>query len=229
MSTGQDCCPTDRDKLRLFLQREILELLLTITMVDNTPIDAVNLTSRDANASADIIAIMSSHSQPPAPNQRLSAGAITLLMSPLCLSVFLSSLDLTVVTPAIPAMASSLPSSQDYVWIGSAFILASTAVTPVWGTTADIWGCKPIILIALCLFLVGSLLCGLAPSLGAPVAGRVVQGVGSSGMGTMVNTIICDSFSLKDRSLYLATTSGVWAIGSAVGPIIGGALRTRLE
>lgn len=63
----------------------------------------------------------------------------------------------------------------------------------------------------------------------ALIAGRAVQGVGASGMGVMVNTIICDMFSLRDRGLYLAITSVIWAIGSAVGPIIGGVFATQLK
>lgn len=150
-------------------------------------------------------------------------------MIPLCLSVLLSSLDLTIVTPAIPAIVASFHSTAGYVWIGSGFVLASTAATPVWGSLADIWGRKPIILAALSLFLAGSLLCALAPQMDALVAGRVVQGLGASGMGTMVNVIICDTFSLRDRGLYLAITSIVWAVGSAIGPVIGGTFTSRLE
>jgi MFS family permease len=63
----------------------------------------------------------------------------------------------------------------------------------------------------------------------ALIAGRAVQGLGASGMGTMVNVIICDTFSLRDRGLYLAITSLVWAVGSAVGPVIGGIFTTRSE
>jgi MFS family permease len=84
-------------------------------------------------------------------------------------------------------------------------------------------------LVALALFLGGSLLCALAPQMDALIAGRAVQGLGSSGMGTMVNVIICDTFPPRDRGLYLAITSIVWAIGSAVGPIIGGSFVIRLE
>ncbi|KAJ4421719.1 hypothetical protein N0V82_003563 [Gnomoniopsis sp. IMI 355080] len=104
-------------------------------------------------------------------SSRLSALTIALLMTPLCLSVLLSSLDLTMVTPAIPSIAGSFHSSSGFVWVGGAFVLASTATTPVWGTVAD---------------------------MDMLIAGRGVQGVGASGMGTMVNTIICDSFSMRD-------------------------------
>ncbi|KAI8190561.1 Efflux pump dotC [Colletotrichum sp. SAR 10_77] len=133
-------------------------------------------------------------------------------MASLCLSVALSALDMTIVTTAIPNIVASLDSVAGYIWVGSAFILGFTAVTPIWGSVADLWGRKPIILLALTIFLVGSLLCALAPHMDALIAGRAVQGVGASGMGVMVNTIICDMFSLRDRGLYLAITSIIWAI-----------------
>jgi len=167
--------------------------------------------------------------EPPTTVQKPSGTTIALIMTPLCLSVMLSALDLTIVTPAIPAIVGSFKSVTGYIWVGSAFILANTAITPIWGSVADIWGRKPIMLIAVAVFLAGSLLCALAPRMDALIVGRAVQGLGASGMGTMVNVIICDTFSLRDRGLYLAITSIVWAVGSGVGPVLGGVFTTRLE
>ncbi|KAK8052596.1 major facilitator superfamily domain-containing protein [Apiospora rasikravindrae] len=160
---------------------------------------------------------------------RPPAATILLTMAPLCLSVLLSALDLTITTPAIPSVASALSSASGYAWVGSAFSLAMTAVTPVWATVADIWGRKPVMLAAQAVFFAGSMLCARAPTMAALIAGRAVQGVGASGMGTMVNTIICDTFSMRDRGLYLAVTSIVWAVGSAVGPVLGGIFTTKLD
>ncbi|KAK3989377.1 major facilitator superfamily domain-containing protein [Cladorrhinum sp. PSN332] len=151
--------------------------------------------------------------------------SITLLLLPLCLSSFLSALDLTIITPAIPSIVSSFPSSSSsggYIWLGSAFILAHSASTPIWGSLSDIWGRKPIILSSLTLFLVGSLICALAKTMDTLIGGRVLQGLGASGMTMLVKIIICDSFSLRDRAVYLAVTSVVWAVGSGVGPVLGG-------
>lgn len=161
--------------------------------------------------------------------EHLSGAAIALTMGSLCLSALLAALDLTIVATAVPAMVADLQANAGYIWIGSAFILGHTAVTPVWGAVADLWGRRPVILTALAVFLVGSLICGLAPALGALVAGRAVQGLGASGLGVMINTIICDMFSLRERGLYLAITSIIWAIGSAVGPVLGGVFTTRLQ
>ncbi|OHF04059.1 plays a role in the entry into G0 [Colletotrichum orchidophilum] len=196
----------------------------------------------ELNASADEIvpipneALGDAHNRDPpladvpsAAVPKLSGTSIALTMTSLCLSATLSALDLTIVTTAVPNIVASLHSVAGYIWVGSAFILGFTAVTPVWGSVADLWGRKPIILLALTIFLAGSLLCALAPHMDALIAGRAVQGVGASGMGVMVNTIICDMFSLRDRGLYLAVTSVIWAIGSAVGPVLGGVFTTRLN
>ena len=82
---------------------------------------------------------------------------------------------------------------------------------------------------AVAVFLVGSLLCALALDMDVLIAGRAVQGLGASGMSIMVNIVISDMFSLRDRGLYLAITSIVWAVGSAVGPVLGGVFTTRLK
>lgn len=165
----------------------------------------------------------------PAAARKLSNATVALTLMSLCLSVMLSALDLTIVTTAVPAIVGSFKSKVGYVWIGSAYILAYAAITPVWGSVADIWGRKPIMVIAVATFLAGSLLCALAPNMDALIAGRAIQGLGASGMSIMVNVVISDMFSLRDRGLYLATTSMVWAVGSAVGPVLGGVFTTRLK
>ncbi|KAF2464161.1 putative MFS transporter [Lindgomyces ingoldianus] len=209
-------------------QQQRSELITTVTRNHSThdPGAATNNTNVDGSSLIQPAPFIESELEEAV--QKLSGAAITVIMAPLCLSCFLSALDLTIITPAIPAIVSSFNSVTSYAWIGSAFILASTAITPVWGSVADIWGRKPIMLIALTIFLAGSLICALAPHMDVLIAGRAIQGLGSSGMGTMANVIICDSFSMRDRGLYLAITSLVWAVGCAVGPVIGGSFTTRL-
>jgi MFS family permease len=192
--------------------------------------DPDNQTSHgDAGDAGDTSTDQNANAVPQEQGQAPSGTAAALIMVPLCLSVTMSALDLTIVTPAIPAMVSAFQSETGYVWIGSAFILASTASTPVWGSVANIWGRKPIMLISVAVFVLGSLLCALAKNMDALLAGRTIQGLGASGMGTMVNVIICDTFSLRDRGLYLAITSIVWAVASAVGPVVGGIFTTTLR
>ncbi|KAJ6153207.1 hypothetical protein N7497_007526 [Penicillium chrysogenum] len=159
------------------------------------------------NANAAPARAPSGSSEQATESPRLSSANIAWTMMSLCLSVLLSALDLTIVTPAIPAIVGSFQSAA--------------AVTPVWGSVSDIWGRKPIMLIAVAIFLVGSLVCALAPKMNALIVGRAIQGLGGSGMGIMVNIVVSDMFSLRDRGLYLAITSLVWAVGSAIGPVLG--------
>jgi len=160
--------------------------------------------------------------------QSLTRTATFLSMVSLCVAVLLSALDVTIVATALPSIVADFHSSAGYTWVGGAFILSSAAVTPIWCSVSDIWGRKPIMLIAVAVFLIGSLLCALAPRIDILIAGRAIQGAGAAGIGILVNIIICDMFSMRDRSLYLAISSLMWAVGSAIGPVLGGVFVTRL-
>jgi MFS family permease len=86
---------------------------------------------------------------------------------------------------------------------------------------------RSIMLIAVAIFLVGSIVYAPAPKMNALIVGRAIQGLGGSGMGIMVNIIVSDMFSLRDRGLYLAITSLAWAVGSAIGPVLGGVFERK--
>ncbi|TPX08847.1 uncharacterized protein E0L32_009665 [Thyridium curvatum] len=163
------------------------------------------------------------------PPKKRSRTNIAISMTILCLSVVLSALDLTIVTTAMPAIVASFGSVSGYTWIGGSFVLAQTATTPVWGSLSDIWGRKIIKLVALAAFLVGSLVCAVVKDLESFIAGRAIQGLGAAGMGSMVNIIISDMFSLRDRGAYFAITSVVWAVISAIGPLLGGVFTTLIS
>ena len=158
-----------------------------------------------------------------------SGANIFVTMASLCLSVTLSALDLTIVTTALPAIVSDFGSGSGYIWIGGAYILAYTAILPIWGAVANIWGRKPIMMIAVAVFFVGSVLCATVRQPDAFIAARAVQGLGAAGMGVMVNVVIADMFSLRERGLYLAITSIFYAIASAVGPVLGGVFTNQLK
>lgn len=84
-------------------------------------------------------------------------------------------------------------------------------------------------LIAVAAFLVGSFVYALAPKMNVLIMGRVIRGLGGSGIGIMVNIVVSDMFLLRDRGLYLAITSLVWAVGSAIGPVLSGVFTERLR
>ncbi|KAJ5636529.1 uncharacterized protein N7484_009842 [Penicillium longicatenatum] len=145
------------------------------------------------------------------------------VMFSLCLAMFLSALDVTIVATALPTIARQVnASTAGYAWIGSAYTLSNTASVPVWAQLSNIFGRKPIIMLANLAFLGGSLICGLAKSVGMLIGGRVVQGLGGGGCLIMVTIIIGDMFEVKERAKYYGLTGIVWAISSGIGPILGG-------
>lgn len=172
----------------------------------------------------------SSPQDPLAATNRRSPKSTAFLILQLGLLSLLSSLDLTVLTPALPTVISSLTDSSPgttsastgYIWLTSSFVLSFTALLPLWAALSDIWGRKPILISSLLLFLAGSLICALAPSIQSLIGGRAVQGAGAGGMGMMTNIVICDTFSLRERGLWLGVMSAVWGVGSVVGPVLGG-------
>ena len=169
--------------------------------------------------------------EPPAAvlTRQQSGTSIFVTMTSLCLSATLSALDLTIVTTALPAIVSDFGSGSGYVWIGGAYILAYTAILLVWGAIANIWGRKPVMLMAVAIFFVGSLICAIVEQLNAFIVGRAVQGLGAAGMGVMVNVVISDLFSLRERGLYLAIASICYAAASAVDLVFGGLFTNRLK
>ncbi|KAL2072658.1 hypothetical protein VTL71DRAFT_12001 [Oculimacula yallundae] len=152
-----------------------------------------------------------------------------LQMSSLCACVFVAAIDMTIVSTALPAIASNFQSASGYQWVGSAYVLGSTASSPSLGKLSDIWGRKPILLLAVTTFFAGSLICALGKTITVFLAGRAIQGIGGSGLLTLVNITISDSFSLRDRSLYFGLTSVVWALAAGIGPVLGGVFAQQLS
>ena len=104
----------------------------------------------------------------------------------------------TIITTALPTIAAHFNASQaDYTWIGSSYLLAAAAATPTWGKISDIFGRKPVLLVANIVFFVGSLICGLSINMSMLLAGRVIQGIGGGGLIILVNICISDLFSMR--------------------------------
>ena len=158
-----------------------------------------------------------------------SAGETALIMLALCLAVFLAALDSVVITVALPTIARELGASDaGYAWIGSAYLLTLAALIPFWGKASDIFGRKPMLIIANAIFMVGSLIAALSRGLTMLIAGRAVQGLGGGGLITLVNICIGDLFSPRERGMYLGIIGGIWALASSIGPVIGGAFTQKV-
>lgn len=138
------------------------------------------------------------------------------------LATFLAALDVTVVGTAMPTIIGNLGGMALYSWVFSSYMLTSTATVPVYGRLADLYGRKPIFFLGVGLFLLGSVLCGLAQNMEQLILYRALQGVGAGGVAPITITIIGDIFSPEQRAKVQGLFSGVWGISSIVGPVIGG-------
>ncbi|HKT19491.1 MAG TPA: MFS transporter, partial [Stellaceae bacterium] len=145
------------------------------------------------------------------------------------LPLFLGSLDQTIVGAALPAIGRSFGDLQNVPWVATAYLLTGTAVTPVVGKLSDIHGRRATMLAAISVFLVGSILSALAPSLVVLILGRAVQGFGGGSLIVVAMTILGDIVAPKDRAKYYTYFVVVFASAGAAGPALGGFLAQYLD
>jgi len=145
-----------------------------------------------------------------------------LIFSGLLLSMLLASLDQTIVSTALPTIAGDLGGFQDLAWVVTAYLLTSTASTPLWGKLGDLYGRKRYMIAAIVIFLVGSALCGLSWNLGALIGFRALQGVGAGGLMVMAMSVVGDIVSPRERGKYQGYIQAVFALASVAGPLAGG-------
>src|SRR5215212_9500015 len=127
----------------------------------------------------------------------------TILMS-LMLTMFLAALDQTIVATALPTIGRQFHDVTNLSWVITAYLLASTAVAPVFGTLSDIYGRRAMIVVALSLFVVGSILCAVAPNMPVLILARGLQGLGGGGIMPIVQTVISDLVTPRERGQYQA-------------------------
>lgn len=161
---------------------------------------------------------------------RMSLGRTVIVMLSLSLALFLSALDITIISTALPTIAARFrASSSDYAWVGSSYLISAAASTPLWGAFSNIWGRKPLLLLANVIFIAGSLIAALSLNIGMLIGARIVQGIGGGGLLALVNICVADLFSLRDRPKYYGIFGMVWAVAGGVGPIIGGVFTEKLS
>ena len=159
----------------------------------------------------------------------LDHAAIHTILAGIMLAMFLSALEQTIVAPALPAIGKSLADLDDLSWVVTAYLLAATAATPLFGKLTDIHGRRTIMLLAIGIFILGSLACALAPTIWVLVVGRGLQGIGGGGILPIAQTIIADLLSPRERPRVQSYTAVVFMSASILGPVLGGLLTDHLH
>jgi len=163
------------------------------------------------------------------PKAPLTPSEVRTILLSLLLTMFLAALDQTIVATALPTIGRQFQDVSSLSWVITAYLLASTAVAPVFGTLSDIYGRRGTITAALGLFITGSVLCALAPNLTVLILARGLQGLGGGGIMPVVQTVISDLVSPRERGQYQAYFSGVWMAAGIGGPVLGGVFAEHLH
>jgi EmrB/QacA subfamily drug resistance transporter len=152
----------------------------------------------------------------------ISQREIKLVYAAMMAAVGLSSLNGSTVSTALTTIVSDLGGIKAYTWVSTSYLLTSTAATPLFGKFSDLYGRKTFTQLAIGIFLVGSLMCSLAPTMGMLVLARAVQGIGSGGVMAMSFVVIADIVPPRERGRYVGAFTSIFALSSVAGPLIGG-------
>lgn len=153
---------------------------------------------------------------------RLSRPEIVSVLSGLMLAMFLASLDQTIVATSLSTMAADLNGWALMAWVVSAYLVASTVTTPIYGRLSDLYARRPVLLIAIALFLAASVLCALSQTMSQLIGARVLQGVGGGGLRSVSQAAVADIIPPRERGRYQGYFSSVMAVSNLLGPVLGG-------
>jgi EmrB/QacA subfamily drug resistance transporter len=154
----------------------------------------------------------------------LDHAAIRAIMLGIMLAMFLSALEQTIVAPALATIGRTLGDVENLSWVVTAYLLANTVATPLFGKLSDIHGRRRMMLVAIVIFIVGSVACALAPNMPALIVSRALQGIGGGGILPIAHTIIGDMVTPRERPRYQSYTSIMFMAASIIGPVVGGVL-----
>lgn len=157
-------------------------------------------------------------------DERVPPEVLRLIFSGIMMALTLAALDQNIVGTALPRIVSDLGGLSHLSWVVTAFMLASTATTPLYGKMSDLYGRRPLFMVAIVLFLIGSILCGFSQTMGQLIAFRGLQGLGAGGLMTLAQTTIADVVSPRQRGRYQGLFGAVFAACSVAGPLLGGVL-----
>ncbi len=155
---------------------------------------------------------------------QLPRRQVRVIFGGLMLVLLLAALDQTIVATALPTIVSDLGGLNRLAWVTSAFLLAQTVVTPIYGKLGDLYGRKRILQSAIVLFLIGSALCGQAHSMTELIAFRALQGLGAGGLIVLIQAVIGDVVPPRERGRYQGLFGAVFGVASIAGPLLGGVI-----
>jgi EmrB/QacA subfamily drug resistance transporter len=159
----------------------------------------------------------------------LGRRRILLIIGALMLGMLLAALDQTIVSTALPTIVGDLKGGSHIAWVITAYLLATTVSTPLWGKLGDQYGRKVFFQAAIVIFLIGSILSGLSSSMFMLIAFRAVQGLGSGGLMVGAQAIVGDIVSPRERGRYVGLFGAVFGLASVVGPLLGGVFVDNLS
>jgi EmrB/QacA subfamily drug resistance transporter len=163
------------------------------------------------------------------PTQPPTARELRWAISGIMLALTLASLDGNIVGPALPRIVSDLGGLAHLSWVVTAFAVAATASTPLYGKLSDQYGRRPAFFVSIGLFLAGSVFCGAARSMPALIGARALQGAGAGGLIALSQTTIADLVSPRERGRYQGMVAAVFAACSVAGPLLGGVITDALS
>jgi EmrB/QacA subfamily drug resistance transporter len=144
------------------------------------------------------------------------------VMSGVMAGMFLAALDQTIVATALPTLVENLGGLDQITWVVTAYMLTTTVSAALWGKISDLRGRRPSYLASIGIFIVGSLFCGISQNMSQLIGARALQGIGGGGMQALSFAIMGDVLAPRHRGRYIGLMSGTYAIGSVLGPLVGG-------
>ncbi|MFM8961531.1 MAG: MFS transporter, partial [Actinomycetota bacterium] len=159
----------------------------------------------------------------------LTHREIMIIMGSLMTGLLLAALDQTIVSTALKMIVEDFNGLNHYSWVVTAYLLTSTASTPLYGKISDLYGRRPVYQFAIVVFLIGSFLAGAATSMDQLIIFRAIQGLGAGGLMALTFVIVGDIVSPRERGKYQGLFGAVWGLSSVAGPLLGGFFSDRAE